>query len=151
VVAMTSLAMVSILIFGLFMVRPLLLVLRIRPIILMPIIFLLCTVGAYAGASRLFDVYCMIAIGIGAFFLRQRGYQMAPFVLGLVLGSALDKNLRRGLVLTDGSILPFFTRPICAVLAGIVLFTMLLYVPAFKQLVQKILGAVRVGRMKSIP
>src|SRR6201985_716970 len=44
VVAMTTLAMVSILIFGLFLVRPLLLVMRVRRTILMPIIFLLCTV-----------------------------------------------------------------------------------------------------------
>src|SRR5204863_7528964 len=69
VVAMTSLATLSILIFGLFMVRPLLLVLRIRKTVLMPIIFLLTVVGAYASASRLFDVYAMLAIGIGAIVL----------------------------------------------------------------------------------
>ena len=40
----------------------------------------------------------MLAIGIGAFFLRRRGYEMAPLVLGLVLGELLDKSLRRGLV-----------------------------------------------------
>ena len=113
VVAMTSLATVTILIFGLFLVQPLLLMLRIRRAVLMPIVFLLCTVGAFASASRLFDIYAMLAIGIGAFFLRRRGYQMAPFVLGLVLGPLLDKSLRRGLVLSDGSLLPFFTRPIC--------------------------------------
>ena len=84
----------------------------------MPIIFLLCTVGAFANASRLFDIYAMLVIGIGAFFLRRRGYQMAPFVLGLVLGPLLDKSLRRGLVLSDGSVAPFFTRPICARLRG---------------------------------
>jgi putative tricarboxylic transport membrane protein len=148
VVAMTSLAMIGILIFGLFMVRPLLLVLRIRPTVLMPIIFLLCVVGSYAGASRLFDVYCMIAIGIGAFLLRRRGYQMAPFVLGLVLGSVLDKNLRRGLVLTNGSLVPFFTRPVSAMLAAVTLMTMLLYVPAVRRFMQKIFARLRMGGAK---
>jgi putative tricarboxylic transport membrane protein len=142
VVAMTTLAMVSILIFGLFLVRPLLLVMRVRRTILMPIIFLLCTVGAFAGASRLFDIYCMLAIGIGAFFLRRRGYQMAPFVLGLVLGGLLDKSLRRGLVLSDGDLTPFFTRPISVGFASITIFTMLLYIPAFKAGVNRGLGAV---------
>jgi putative tricarboxylic transport membrane protein len=132
VVAMTTLAMVSILIFGLFLVRPLLLVLKVRRTILMPIIFLLCTVGAFAAASRLFDVYCMLALGVGAFFLRRGGYPIAPFVLGLVLGGLLDKSLRRGLVLSDGSLLPFFTRPISMGFAAVTIFTMLLYVPAFK-------------------
>jgi putative tricarboxylic transport membrane protein len=132
VVAMTSLATITILIFGLFLVRPLLVVLRIRRTVLMPVILLLCTVGAFATASRLFDVYAMLVIGIGAFFLRRRGYQMAPFVLGLVLGPLLDKSLRRGLVLSDGSVAPFFTRPISLAFAVVTIFAILLYVPAFK-------------------
>ncbi len=133
VVAMTTMATFSILLFGLFGVRPLLHVLRIRRTVLMPIIFVLCTVGSFAIASRLFDVYCMVVIGIGAFFLKRRGYEMAPFVLGLVLGELLDKSLRRGLVLSDGSLEPFFTRPICAILAAVTVITMLMYVPAINQ------------------
>src|ERR1700743_3862345 len=139
---MTSMATVSILVFGLFLIRPLLLVLRIKRTILMPIVFLLCTIGAFAGASALFDVYCMIAIGIGAFFLRRRGYQMAPFVLGLVLGGLLDKSLRRGLVLSDGSLVPFFTRPISIAFASVTIITMLLYIPAVKSVASSIAGAV---------
>ncbi|VTU37982.1 Tripartite tricarboxylate transporter TctA family protein [Variovorax sp. PBS-H4] len=140
VVAMTTLATLSILFFGLFLVRPLMLVLRVRRSVLMPIIFVLCTVGAYAIASRLFDVYAMLAIGVGAFFLRRRGYEMAPFVLGLVLGDLLDKSLRRGLVLSDGSLAPFFTRPICAALAGVTILTMLMYIPAVNVRVKRIWG-----------
>jgi putative tricarboxylic transport membrane protein len=126
VVAMTSLATITILIFGLFLVRPLLVVLRIRRTVLMPVILLLCTVGAFATASRLFDVYAMLVIGIGAFFLRRRGCQMAPFVLGGAR-ALLDKSLRRGLVLSDGSIAPFFTRPISLAFAVVTIFAILLY------------------------
>jgi Uncharacterized protein conserved in bacteria len=71
----------------------------------------------------------MLAIGIGAFFLRRRGYQMAPFVLGLVLGGLLDKSLRRGLVLSDGSLEPFFTRPISIGFATVTILILLLYIP----------------------
>ncbi len=149
VVAMTTLASITILFFGLFGVRPLLQVLKVRRSILMPIVFLLCTVGAFASASRLFDVYAMLAIGIGAFFLRRRGYEMAPFVLGLVLGPLLDKSLRRGLVLSDGSIEPFFTRPISMTFAAVTIFTILLYVPAFKGAVKRVTGAVA-GAIRSV-
>jgi len=145
VVAMTTLASVTILLFGIFGVRPLLLVLRVKRTVLMPIVFLLCTVGAFASASRLFDVYVMLALGIGAFFMRRKGYEMAPLVLGLVLGPLLDKSLRRGLVLSDGSLLPFFTRPICMGFAAVTLFTILLYVPAFKAGVQRVQGGVADG------
>lgn len=140
VVAMTTLATFSILFFGLFLVRPLMLVLRVRRSVLMPIIFVLCTVGAYAIASRLFDVYAMLAIGVVAFFLRRRGYEMAPFVLGLVLGDLLDKSLRRGLVLSDGDLAPFFTRPICAVLAAVTILTMLMYIPAVNVRIRRAWG-----------
>jgi putative tricarboxylic transport membrane protein len=145
VVAMTTLASITILLFGLFGVRPLLQVLRVRRSILMPIVFLLCTVGAFASASRLFDIYAMLAIGIGAFFLRRRGYEMAPFVLGLVLGPLLDKSLRRGLVLSDGSLAPFFTRPISMGFAIVTIFMLLLYVPPFKAAVKRTTGAVGGG------
>jgi len=145
VVAMTTLASITILLFGLFGVRPLLQVLKVRRNILMPIVYLLCVVGAFATASRLFDVYAMLAIGVGAFFLRRRGYEMAPLVLGLVLGPLLDKSLRRGLVLSDGSIVPFFTRPIALAFAAVTIFTILLYVPPFKRLVTRIRGAIGTG------
>ena len=145
VVAMTTVAMFGILLFGLFGVRPLLLVLRVRAAVLMPVVFLLCTVGAYASASRLFDIYTMLAVGVGAFLLGRRGYHMAPFVLGLVLGGLLDKSLRRGLVLSDGSLVPFFTRPISMGLAVVTVVTLLLYVPAFKAAVRKATGGIGRG------
>jgi putative tricarboxylic transport membrane protein len=142
---MTTLASITILLFGLFGVRPLLQVLKVRRNILMPIVYLLCLVGAFATASRLFDVYIMMAIGVGAFFMRRRGYEMAPLVLGLVLGPLLDKSLRRGLVLSDGSIAPFFTRPIALAFAAVTIFTILLYVPPVKAGVSRVRAAVSAG------
>jgi putative tricarboxylic transport membrane protein len=136
VVAMTLLATLAILFFGLFLVRPLLAILRIPSAILMPLIMVLCTVGAFAIASRLFDVYVMLFIGVCAFVLRRLNYPIPPFVLGIVLGDILDKSLRRGLTLSDGSLAPFFTRPISLLLAAVTIFTMLMYVPAFNRAVR---------------
>ncbi len=136
VVAITLVATLSILVFGLIMVRPLLLVLRVPRTIIMPIIFVLCVVGAFAIASRLFDVYLMLAIGVASFVLRRAGYPVAPFVLGLVLGDILDKSFRRGLMLTDGDPTPFFTRPISAVLATVALVALLMLSPSVRQRLQ---------------
>jgi len=137
VVTMTLFATLAILFFGLFMVRPLLKIILVPRSIIMPIIFVLCTVGSFSIASRLFDVWIMLAVGLCGFVLRKLGYPMAPFVLGLVLGDIVDKSLRRGLVLSDGSLAPFFARPISAVIFAIVLFTVLMYVPAFNALVRR--------------
>ena len=137
VVAITLVATLAILVFGLVMVRPLLWVLRVPREIIMPIVFVLCVLGSYAIASRLFDVYVMLAVGVICFLLRRRGYPVAPFVLGLVLGDIVDKSLRRGLVLSDGSLLPFFTRPISAVLAAVAIVMLLSQVPAVKRMMAR--------------
>jgi putative tricarboxylic transport membrane protein len=137
VVAITLIATLAILLFGLVMVRPILWVLRVPREVIMPIVFVLCVLGSYSIASRLFDVYVMLVIGVICFFLRRRGYPVAPFVLGLVLGDIVDKTLRRGLVLSDGSLLPFFTRPISALLALVVLAMLLSQVPAVRRLIAR--------------
>ena len=62
---------------------------------IMPIIFVLCTVGSFSIASRLFDVWVMLAIGVLGFVLRKLGYPMAPLVLGLVLGDIVEKPAAR--------------------------------------------------------
>jgi putative tricarboxylic transport membrane protein len=100
---------------------------------LMPVIFVLCTVGAFAIASRSFDIWVMLAFGVLGFALREMKYPMAPLVLGIVLGDILDKNFRRGMVLSDGSLEPFFFRPISGVLAAATLATILLSIPAVRR------------------
>ena len=106
-----------------------------RATIIMPIVFVLCVLGSYSITQRLFDVWVMLGVGIACFLLRRRGFPVAPFVLGLVLGDIVDKSLRRGLVLSDGSLLPFFTRPISAALAALVLVMLLTQIPAGAALV----------------
>jgi len=133
VVGITLLATLSILVFGLILVRPILWVLRVPRDIIMPIVFVLCVLGAYSITQRLFDVWVMLVVGVVCFLLRRRGFPVAPFVLGLVLGDIIDKSLRRGLVLSDGSLAPFFTRPVSAVLAVLVLALLLSQVPALRR------------------
>jgi putative tricarboxylic transport membrane protein len=116
VVAMMLLASLGILFFGLVLTRPLVRILQVPRIYVMPVVFVLCTVGSFAIASRLFDVWTMIGFGLLGYVLRRFDYPLAPLVLGIVLGDLLDKNFRRGLVLSDGSFLPFLTRPISLVL-----------------------------------
>jgi putative tricarboxylic transport membrane protein len=78
VVAMVTLATFGILFFGLFLVRPLLLVLAIPRTVIMPVIFVLCVMGAYAISQRLFDIWTMLGVGLVLFFLRRHGYHPRP-------------------------------------------------------------------------
>jgi putative tricarboxylic transport membrane protein len=130
IVAMLIIADMVKLFYGLVLVKPLLWVLLIPRERLMSVVFVLCTVGAFAITSRLFDIWVMLGAGLIGFVLRELRFPMAPLVLGIVLGDLLDKNLLRGLVLSNGDITPFFTRPISATLATVTLLTLLLSIPA---------------------
>lgn len=129
IVAMLIIADMTKLFFGLTLVRPLLWILLVPRERLMPIVFVLCTVGAFAIAQRTFDIYVMLFFGFLGFGLRELKFPMAPLILGLVLGDLLDKNLIRGLSLSGGDVTPFFTRPISAVLALITLASVLWSIP----------------------
>ncbi len=129
VVAMVFAASMGVLILGLLLTRPMLLVLRVSRERLMPVIFVLCTVGSFAIASRIYDIWVMLGFGVLGFLLREMKYPMAPLVLGIVLGDILDKNFRRAMVLSDGSVEPLFTRPISAVLAVITISVVCLAIP----------------------
>jgi putative tricarboxylic transport membrane protein len=130
IVAMLIIADMTKLFFGLTLVRPLLWILLVPRERLMPIVFVLCTVGAFAIAQRTFDIYVMLFFGLLGFGLRELKFPMAPLILGLVLGDLLDKNLIRGLSLSGGDVTPFFTRPISGALALITLASVLWSIPA---------------------
>jgi putative tricarboxylic transport membrane protein len=135
VVAMMLLATIGILIYGLTLTKFLIMVLRVPTTIIVPMIFVLCVIGTFALAGRLFDVWTMLLFGILGFVLRRFHFPVAPLVLGIVLGDLLEKSLRRGLVLSDGDLSPFFTRPISATLFGIIAIVILLRVPAINRFI----------------
>jgi putative tricarboxylic transport membrane protein len=125
VAAMLVMATLAILVFGLALARTFALVLRVPRALLMPIVFTLCVIGPYALTQRLFDVWVMVGFGVLGFVLRQLKFPMPPLVLGIILGDLLDKNLRRGLTLSDGDLTPFFTRPISAAFVVLTVATIL--------------------------
>lgn len=88
--------------------------LRIPRYILLPMVMVLCCVGAVSVSGRMFDVYTLVGFGILGFILQKYGFPRAPFVLGVVLGTSMETYLRQALQLSKNSILPFFTRPISA-------------------------------------
>tara|TARA_R110000868_G_scaffold204702_5_gene452839 strand:+ start:1227 stop:2753 length:1527 start_codon:yes stop_codon:yes gene_type:complete len=136
IVAILLFSTLAILVFGLTLTKPLLKVLAVPRERLMAVVYVLCVVGSFAITQRMFDVYVMVGFGIVGFILREMKYPMAPLVLGIILGDLLDLNLRRGLKLTNGDPSPFFTRPISAVICLIIVFTILMSIPAVSKRVR---------------
>ena len=143
VVAMVFLATCALLILGLSMVRYVVKILQVPRTKLMPIIFTLCVVGSFAIQSRIFDVRVMVFFGILGFLMNEMEYPVAPMILGLILGTMLDTNFRRALVIAEGEILPFFSRPICLVLVFFIVLTLVSKTKWFNRIVSGLKQAVQ--------
>ena len=70
-----------------------------------------------------FDIFLMIGIAIVATGLRLYKFPMPPLILAFVLGGLMEENLRRSLLISDGSFSFLWERPVTAV---IIVFTILI-------------------------
>ncbi|PKN63041.1 MAG: transporter [Deltaproteobacteria bacterium HGW-Deltaproteobacteria-15] len=102
--------------------------------ILFPLILLLCLIGSYSIKNSAFDMFVMIFFGVVGYLFRKFGYEAAPLILAFVLGPMLELNLRQSLIISEGSVLIFFTRPISAVTVA---FSILLLATSFISFLRK--------------
>jgi len=103
--------------------------LRVPYPILFPMIVLFCLVGAYSLNNSSYDILVMMGFGILGYLMKKLNYEGAPLVMAFVLGPLLELNLRRSLIVSDGSFWIFFSRPISAgilILALVILGTSIL-------------------------
>ena len=82
--------------------------------VLMPIIMVFAVIGAIGVNNRVFDAWTLLIFGLFAYLMEKLNFSLTPIILGFVLGPIAEVNLRRGLMLTQGSWIPFFTQPISA-------------------------------------
>jgi putative tricarboxylic transport membrane protein len=80
--------------------------------ILGPLIILFSVIGAYSIRFMLFDVWVALIFGIVGYIMRKFGFPIAPMVLASVLAQMLETSLQQSLLISQGSPLIFFTRPI---------------------------------------
>jgi putative tricarboxylic transport membrane protein len=83
--------------------------------VLVPGILVLCALGAFVLNNRLFDIWVLFAFGLLGYFMIKHGFELAPFVIGLLLGPLAETNIRRALQASSDPTM-FLTRPISAVL-----------------------------------
>lgn len=96
--------------------------------ILTPIIVVFCFAGAYSIKKSLFYVGVSIVFGIIAYIMSKLEYSTIPVLLGLVLGSLTEKNFRRSLMISDGSLKIFLTRPFSIVFLILIVCVVVLIV-----------------------
>jgi putative tricarboxylic transport membrane protein len=91
--------------------------------VLGPLIVLCSVVGTYSIRFLTFDVWVMFIFGIIGYFMRTLGYPIAPMVLASVLAQMLETSLQQALLISQGSPMIFFARPISAVFMGLAILS----------------------------
>ena len=87
---------------------------------LIPLILFFSVTGIYLMSFNNFDIFLMIGIAVVATFLRLYKFPMPPLILAFVLGGLMEENLRRSLLISDGSFEFLWGRPLTTI---ILLFT----------------------------
>ncbi len=131
IVSCLALACVFMLIFGLTGIKIFTKIVEIPKGRLMPIIIVLSVTGAFAINKNLYDVFWAVIFGILGFIMKRYDVPISPMVLGIILSSMIEKNLRSVMVLgaasEEGVLLHFckdlVTNPITFVLMLILIFS----------------------------
>jgi putative tricarboxylic transport membrane protein len=97
-------------------------ILKIPFAILTPVIVVVCAIGSYAVHSSMIDIWYMLIFGIVGYVFKKLDYPLAPLVLALVLGDLAENALRQSLIMSQGSLAIFVTRPISGVITAAAVF-----------------------------
>ncbi|AWK87689.1 tripartite tricarboxylate transporter permease [Azospirillum thermophilum] len=108
--------------------------LRVPYVYLFPAILVFCCIGTYSLKNEVFDVVTMAVFGVFGYLLRKLEFEPAPLLLGFVLGPLLEENLGRALLLSQGDLTVFATRPISAgLLAVAAVLLVLVLIPSVRR------------------
>lgn len=89
--------------------------------LLAPIVLFLSVVGAFAIRNNLVDVFLMLGLGIGVYFLGKVGFHPGPIGLGIILGPIVEPALVQSMAIAQASSVynVFFTRPVSLVVIAL--------------------------------
>ena len=103
---------VLMLLFGLLGVRLFCRVVELPKRIIIPVIVTLSIVGAYSMNNSIFDVWVCIGFGIIGYIMQKVDMPSSPIILAVILGPMAESNLRRAVLMYQGSYSFLWTRPI---------------------------------------
>jgi putative tricarboxylic transport membrane protein len=95
--------------------------LRVPNHIFLPIILMVATIGCYSVRNSMVDVYMLLLVAFVGYCLTKLNFQLAPMVVGVVLGPLIEKHLREGLFMSLGDISVFYTSPLAIGIWALVL------------------------------
>ncbi len=84
--------------------------------ILFPTILMICLVGTYSINSSTFDLAILLCFGIMGYAFRKLQFDIAPFILAMIIGPSMEMAFRQSLMRSGGSFSIFWEKPIALTL-----------------------------------
>lgn len=95
--------------------------------ILLPSIIVLSVAGIYVSDSLVISLVFMCVFGIVGYYMRKYEFPMAPVILGVVVGGAMEQAFRQSMTMLRGNPILLMERPIVVLL--IVLACVFMFAP----------------------
>lgn len=122
---MLILGNIFLLIWGLLGINVFVRVLKVPTNILMPLVLMLCFVGAYAINNNIFDLKVALVFGIIGYLFNKVGIPTPPMLLGIILGPIIEFNFRRAMTISQNDLSTFISRPISLIFIFISIFSLI--------------------------
>lgn len=109
--------------------------------LLLLFIILFSFLGVYTMNNSVQDLLLMVGFGVIGYLMKRLDIPASPVILGMVLGKLMEEKMRQSLVISDGSMMIFLTRPISLFL--LILAVVSITNPYWKQigsLVRRLVG-----------
>jgi putative tricarboxylic transport membrane protein len=75
--------------------------------------------GVYTMNNSIQDLVIMVLFGIIGYGMKRADIPASPVILGMVLGKQMEEKFRQSMVISDGSLSIFFSRPIALALLAL--------------------------------
>ncbi|WP_114965605.1 tripartite tricarboxylate transporter permease [Alkalilacustris brevis] len=100
-------------------------VLKIPYAILYPAVICLICIGVYTVRNSVLDVGLVMMFGLLGYALRLMRFELAPILIGFILGPMVEENFRRAMQIYRGDWLVIASRPIAGTLLALTVLMLL--------------------------
>lgn len=117
---------VAMLVIELFGIKIFIRVLKVPKYLLLPVIMVLCVIGAIGNANRMFDVWSVMVFGVMGYLLIKAKIPHVPMILGFILGPIFELNFRRAVQHAQIDPTGVFSHPIAICFFAVTIIVVIL-------------------------
>uniref|UniRef100_UPI003D6E16EF tripartite tricarboxylate transporter permease n=1 Tax=Pantanalinema rosaneae TaxID=1620701 RepID=UPI003D6E16EF len=84
--------------------------------VLYPAVICFICIGVYTVRTSVFDVFVVLGFGLLGYVLRLLRFELAPILIGFILGPMVEENFKRAMLIFRGDFTRMLERPISGTL-----------------------------------